>query len=72
MKALKSTSVQTLMIGSILCSGMYFFTDEVSLPTIFAGGFVAIATGRQIRNGIQANKGQYFDGEKLKTVNNDI
>jgi len=69
-KALKSTSVQTLIIGSILCSGMYFFTDEVSLPTIFAGGFVAIATGRQIRNGIQANKGQYFDqGEgKLKNI----
>lgn len=70
MKALKSDSVQTLIIGIVLCSLMYKFTDEITLPTIFASAFTALVVGNKVRSNIQSSKGQYYDKEenKLKEV----
>ena len=68
MKALKSSSVQTLIIGCILCTVMAKITDDITIPTIFAGAFTAIVAGRKTRDVVQSSKGQYYDGDKLKNA----
>lgn len=64
MKALKSTSVQTLIIGAIICSGIYQFTDT-TVTMIFATAFTTIIAGRKGRDIIQSSKGMYYEDGKL-------
>lgn len=69
-RVLKSMSIQILFIGMVLCTIMYKITDAGTLTELFAGGFLALVTGRKVRDAIQSNKGQYFDEDenKLKSV----
>lgn len=69
MKALKSISVQILIIGAIICAAMYKFINEVTIPTIFATGFTTLVAGRKVRDAIQSSKGQYFDEDAHKLKN---
>jgi hypothetical protein len=72
MKALKSTSVQVLIVGGLLCCGIYQFTDT-TVTMIFATAFTTIVAGRKGRDLIQSNKGMYYEDGKLhnaKTVSN--
>lgn len=64
MKALNSLSVQILIVGGILCMGMYWvMSKELTIPTIFATAFSALVVGNKVRSNIQSSKGQYYDDE---------
>jgi len=83
MKALKSISVQILLIGMLACTIqviiiMYFGKRwQYDAGTVlalaqlvggtFAGGFSGLVIARKGRDMVQSNKGQYFD-EKEKTI----
>jgi hypothetical protein len=60
MEALKSTSIHILLIGAIVCSIMYRFTDS-TITLIFATAFAAIVAGRKGRDMIQGSKSTYYD-----------
>ena len=74
MKAIKSQSVQTLLIGFFTCGLMAYLSSlldfEISdtVISLFAGGFVALVTGNKVRDSVQANKGLYYheDDKTLK------
>lgn len=73
MDALKSTSVHILLIGAIVCSVMYRFTDS-TITLVFATAFAAIVAGRKGRDMIQSSKGTYYDtatGELKKIKDNE-
>lgn len=80
MKALKSNSVQILLIGAFVCMvmGGYFMVLEmltgVESPMtsvgLIGGGFLALIGGNKLRESVQSNKGQYYDEEenRLKKI----
>lgn len=69
MEALKSTSIHILIIGALICIGMYQFTDS-TVTMVFATAFTAIVSGRKVRDVVQSSKGLYYDKEEneLKKV----
>ena len=71
-KALNSLSVQILIIGALVCTGMYWGVNkDTTLVTIFASGFTGLVIGRKVRDGIQASNNVYYDDndKKLKSIN---
>ena len=73
MEALRSTSIHVLLIGAIVCSIMFRFTDS-TVTLIFASAFAAIVAGRKGRDMIQSSKGTYYDtatGELKKIKDNE-
>lgn len=86
-KALKSQSVQILIIGAIVCTAMSivlmlvgYWLDFDGILTVIqivvgtiAGGFAVLIGGRKGRDMLQARNGHYFDeGEqRLKDVNSN-
>jgi hypothetical protein len=65
MEAIKSTSMHVLIIGAVVCSFMYRFTDS-AVTMIFATAFTVIVTGRKGRDLINSNKGLYYDKDDSK------
>lgn len=80
MKALKSNSVQILLIGAItvmIMGGVFMWLQhkfEVDAPmtavSLIGGGFLTLIGGNKLRESVQSNKGQYFDEEenRLKKI----
>ncbi len=80
-------SVQILMFGMLACTAMavvlIIVADSFDVENIegiiqivvggFAAGFVAVVTGRKVRDGLQARNGHYFDENenKVKSVENE-
>ncbi len=74
MKALKSQSVQTLIIASAICTGMYWgMGKELTIPTIIASAFSALVVGNKVRNITDSTNGQYYDEQSqiLKQKQNE-
>lgn len=73
MKAIKSESVQTLIIAGITSGLMYYLLNELTLATMLLGGFLTIVGANKVRTNINASKGHYFDKETgtLKTAKNE-
>lgn len=74
MKALKSNSVQILLIGSVVCmvmGGVFMllqaYTDveaPMTAVSLIGGGFLTLIGGNKLRESVQSNKGQYYDEQE--------